>query len=89
MEAKVPDPTAYELLYQVMNDRCQTILEKEKNTKIFISTTSGTPQMATIWVLSNKSGFVPGELLQVRDAKYSRGGKTSYRQMRQWEWHTS
>jgi transcriptional regulator with PAS, ATPase and Fis domain len=78
-----PDPTDYKLLYQVMNDQSQIIIKNNKKNKpeYFISTTSGTPQMATMWILLNKAGLVPGKLLQVLDARFTNSKKTEVREL--------
>ena len=68
-------PTDYELLFKVMNDECQKILEENvnENPAYFIGTDSGTPQMQTIWFILAQSGLVHATLLQGTPPRFGQG----------------
>jgi len=74
-EISVYPPTDYELLFKVMNDECQKILEENAKEKpgYFIGTDSGTPQMQTIWFILVQSGLLPATLLQGVPPKFGQG----------------
>lgn len=70
----IPDPTDYEALYIHMFRQAQTILEthKKEEPRYFIATSSGTPQMQTIWFLLCQSGIIPATLLKVTPPQFLR-----------------
>ena len=74
-EINVYPPTDYELLFKMMNDECQKIVEENAKEKpdYFIGTDSGTPQMQTVWFILAQSGLIPATLLQGVPPEYAQG----------------
>ncbi len=70
----IPDPTDYEALYLHMFRQSQTILDAHKKDKplYFIATSSGTPQMQTVWFLLCQSGIIPATLLKITPPRFLR-----------------
>lgn len=77
----LPNPIDFDLVYPVMLDATQKILENTgvKDAEKIINITSGTPTMTTCWVLLHKSGLIPNSrLVQSFESKYARAhGKTT------------
>jgi len=74
-EVAVYPPTDYEMLFKVMNNECQKILEANAKEKpaYFIGADSGTPQMQTIWFILAQSELIPATLLQGVPPKFGQG----------------
>ena len=74
-EISVYPPTDYEMLFKVMNNECQKILDENAKEKpgYFIGTDSGTPQMQTIWLILAQSGLVTATLLQGVPPQFANG----------------
>lgn len=65
-EISVSNPTDYVALYECMQHKCIEIVEnRPKNCEFFVSTSSGTPQMQTCWLLLVLGEVFPAQLLQV------------------------
>lgn len=80
IEMDIESPVDFDLVYKTMLDITQTVIEKDniKNEPKIINITSGTPTMATCWVLLQKSGLIPNaKLIQSFEPKFQRVyGKT-------------
>jgi sigma54-dependent transcription regulator len=75
------NPVYFDLVYPVMLDATQKILENEgfQKAKKIINITSGTPTMTACWVLLHKSGLIPNSIIvQAFETKYAqqRGAST-------------
>jgi len=80
IEMDLDNPVDFELVYKIMLDETQNVIEKDKlnNEEKIINITSGTPTMTTCWVLLQKSGLIPNaKLIQSFEAKFQQKyGKT-------------
>lgn len=68
------NPVDFDLVYPVMLDATQKILENEalRTAKKIINITSGTPTMTACWVLLHKSGLIPNSIIvQSFETKYA------------------
>ncbi len=75
LDIDLPNPVNFDLVYPVMLDATQRILEDNqlKSAEKIINITSGTPTMTTCWVLLQKSGLIPNaKLVQSFETKYAR-----------------
>lgn len=79
---ETPDPTDYTMLYPLMNNACQKILEETQkyHPQYYIALASGTPQMHTIWVLLQQAKLFPATLLQAIDKRFDKSGQ-AYREI--------
>jgi len=69
------NPVDFDLVYPVMLDATQKIIEDEpiKNAKKIINITSGTPTMTACWVLLQKSGLIPNaKIIQSFETRFAR-----------------
>ena len=53
------NPVDYELIYPIMLDACKNIIDTHPDEKYLINISSGTPTMATCWILLKQSGLIP------------------------------
>ena len=75
IEMDLDNPVNFDLVYKVMLDEVQKVMEKDniQNDEKIINITSGTPTMTTCWVLLQKSGLIPNaKLLQSFEPQYQR-----------------
>ena len=75
IEMDLENPVNFDLVYKVMLDEVQKIMDKDdiKDDNKIINITSGTPTMSTCWVLLQKSGLIPNaKLIQSFETKYQR-----------------
>jgi DNA-binding NtrC family response regulator len=75
VEMDLDNPVNFDLVYKVMLDEVQKVMEKDniQNDEKIINITSGTPTMTTCWVLLQKSGLIPNaKLIQSFETKYQR-----------------
>ena len=80
-EIAVINPTDYELLYECMQHKGLEIVERHgTDAEFFVSTSSGTPQMQTCWLLLVLGGVLPARLLQVDPPDKVREGESPVRE---------
>ncbi len=75
IDLTLSSPVDFDLVYPVMLDATQGILEDEKlkNTEKIINITSGTPTMTACWVLLHKSGLIPqSKIIQAFETRFAR-----------------
>lgn len=81
VKIELQNPIDFDLVYPVMLDETQKILDFENNREKekIINITSGTPTMTSCWVLLHKSGLIPNsKLVQSFETKFvkERGSST-------------
>jgi DNA-binding NtrC family response regulator len=77
------DPTDYETLYDQMQHRCLELRKQYgEQTEIWIATSSGTPQMATCWLLLVLGGVVRARLVQGIPPHKLKPGEPVFREIR-------
>ncbi len=65
-EIRAADPTNYDLLYELMHNRCCDIAQHYgKSVDFTVATSSGTPQMQTCWLLLVLGGVFNARLVQL------------------------
>jgi DNA-binding NtrC family response regulator len=78
-----PDPTDYETLYDQMQHRCLELRKQHgEQTEIWIATSSGTPQMATCWLLLVLGGVLRARLVQGIPPHKLKPGEPVFREIR-------
>jgi Regulator of RNA terminal phosphate cyclase len=78
-----PDPTDYETLYDQMQHLCLELRRQHgEQTEIWIATSSGTPQMATCWLLLVLGGVLRGRLVQGVPPHKLKPGEPVFREIR-------
>ncbi len=82
-EVKAADPTNYDLLYELMHNRCIELTEKYGKTAQFtVATSSGTPQMQTCWLLLVLGGVFKARLVQMAPPHKLRPGDSPVREIK-------
>ena len=78
-----PDPTNYDLLYELMHNRCVELDAKYGKTAQFtVATSSGTPQMQTCWLLLVLGGVFKARLVQTVPPHKLRPGDSPVRDIK-------
>lgn len=70
LDAAIDDPTDYEEIFTGIRTHLKQIFEDLDNTRVFVSTASGTPQMHACWILMTASGEIPAHVLHIRPPRF-------------------
>ncbi len=82
-EVPAPDPTNYDLLYELMHNRCVELTGKYGQAAQFtVATSSGTPQMQTCWLLLVLGGVFKARLVQTVPPHKLRPGDSPVREIK-------
>ncbi len=65
VQIPVSNPTEYVALYESMEHECLSIAKEHSGDELTVSTSSGTPQMQTCWLLLVLGNVFPARLVQV------------------------
>jgi two-component system NtrC family response regulator len=77
------DPTNYDLLYELMHNRCCDIAQHYgKSANFTVATSSGTPQMQTCWLLLVLGGVFNARLVQLAPPHKLRAGESPIREIK-------
>ena len=66
----IDDPTDYFVILSELRRIYVDIISAVSDSNLFVSVTSGTPQMHACWLLLTTAGEIPARLLQSRPARY-------------------
>ena len=75
LDLPLEDPTDYVEILQGLRKRISAINENTTGSRLFVSVSSGTPQMHACWVLLAAGGEIPATLLNVRPQKFVTNGR--------------
>ena len=81
IELEIDNPIDYNIIYGSMYDKTREIMTEYNilNEKKIINITSGTPTMATCWILLQKSGLIPNAILiQSFEKRFQRQRKAPF-----------
>ncbi len=82
-EIRAADPTNYDLLYELMHNRCCDIAQHYgKSVDFTVATSSGTPQMQTCWLLLVLGGVFNARLVQLAPPHKLRPGESPVREIK-------
>jgi DNA-binding NtrC family response regulator len=82
-EILAADPTDYDLLYELMHNRCCDIAQHYgKSANFTVATSSGTPQMQTCWLLLVLGGVFNARLVQLVPPHKLRAGESPIREIK-------
>lgn len=73
----IDDPTDYEEIVQALEGGINLIKNQLNNADIYLSISSGTPQMHAVWIHLNKN--LKAHILQVRESKFVKEGEDRVR----------
>lgn len=81
MELNIADPTDYEEVLQGLRQVYHESGVNSAESNIYVSMSSGTPQMHSAWLLLTASGEIPARLLQVREGRFAADGRKLVREI--------